>query len=57
MDGGGRGGDRGRGPGQDGGPRGGNFGGPGGTTYAIPAEKCGLVIGKGMLAAFLQNKT
>ena len=42
---------RGRGRGMDGG-FGGEWGGPGGnrfdgTTYVIPADKCGLVIGKG----------
>ena len=42
--------DRGRGPGGPGGP-GGRFEGGGGfkedTTFCVPSDKCGLVIGKG----------
>lgn len=33
-----------------------SMGGPGGlqeVTYAVPADKCGLVIGKGKLCVFL----
>ena len=55
MGGGGGGGmGRGRGRGMDGrfggdwGPGGGGGGRFDGTTYIIPADKCGLVIGKGM---------
>jgi len=33
-------------------PRGGGFGGQDGTQYAVPADKCGLVIGKGSLIVF-----
>lgn len=54
--GGGRGGFSPSGPGRDGmGRGGGGFGGGGGgnyedhTTFAVPADKCGLVIGKGQL--------
>lgn len=44
--GGGGGGGAGRGMGRGGGFEGGRF--EDHTTYAVPAEKCGLVIGKGM---------
>ena len=35
-----------------------NMGGPGGlqeVTYAVPADKCGLVIGKGKEHAFISS--
>ena len=52
--GGGGGGGAGRGMGRGGGFEGGRF--EDHTTYAVPAEKCGLVIGKGMSKDQKTNK-